>query len=294
MRTIVARGYSRLAQGKPFALLAIEICVRWACGLPRPIAQSYKAKLMRLSSLAMLLWASIALSRAQSNLTIAAAADLRPAFTELKPLFEKSAGVKLVFVFGSSGLLAKQAAEAAPFDTLFSANEALVAALEKSGKLVAGSRTLYGVGRLAIVARKGVRLPKSVQDLAKSAVGRIAIANPAHAPYGAAAKEALQHSKQWDQLAKRLVLGENVQQTLQYVDTGNVDVAMVALSLVIRAGRPFTLVPEKLHAPIRQAAGVLVQSRQPDVAKRFIRFVVGPEGRKVMSAYGFTLPKPRK
>jgi molybdate transport system substrate-binding protein len=236
-----------------------------------------------------------ALCQAQTpTLRVAAAADLYRAFRELAPLFEQETGAKVTFVFGSTGLLSKQAQQGAPFDLLFAANEEFLSDLQRRGKIVSGSRQLYAIGRIVIWTRRGSPRAASLNDLAQPAFRRIAIANPEHAPYGMAAKEALQKAKVWTKIQERIVYGENVQHTLQYAQTGNVQAAIVALSLAIGSDGRYTLVPEDLHAPIRQSAGVLRQSRNAPLARRFIAFVVSQKGQQIMQKYGFTLPRPKR
>jgi molybdate transport system substrate-binding protein len=139
-----------------------------------------------------------------------------------------------------------------------------------------------------IVADDGLRdVARALRD---GRLVKFAIANPEHAPYGVAAREALQDAKIWAALQSRLVYGENVQQTLQYAQSGNADVAIVALSLAIGSDGDYTLIPPEAHHPLRQAIAVLKASRQPDAASRFIAFVNGPIGRPIMRRYGFFLP----
>lgn len=230
--------------------------------------------------------------RAQTPaLRVAAAADLYRAFQELAPLFEQETGAKVAFVFGSTGLLSKQAEQGAPFDLLFAANEEFISDLEKKGRIVPGTRQLYAIGRIVIWTRRGSPHAASLTDLAKPAFRRIAIANPEHAPYGMAAKEALQRVSVWTQIEDRIVYGDNVQQTLQYAQTGNVQAAIVALSLAIGSDGSYTLLPDSLHTPIRQSAGVLRQSKNAPLARRFIAFVLSQKGQRIMQKYGFTLPR---
>jgi molybdate transport system substrate-binding protein len=241
--------------------------------------------------LVLILLSTLLRARAtDTTLSIAAAADLQKAFKELVPQFERESGAKVTSVFGSTGLLSRQAEQGAPFDILFAANEKYVADLEKKGAVLPKTRALYAVGRIVVWTRKANSRPTSLQNLVKPSYRRIAIANPEHAPYGAAAREALQKAGLWSALEKRMVYGENVQQTLQYAQTGNTDAAIVALSLVVRSEGNYLVVPDNLHNPIRQAAGILKQCKNPDIARRFIQFVLSPKGQAVMRRYGFTLP----
>lgn len=227
------------------------------------------------------------------TLTVAAAADLQRAFQELTPLFERETGARVTLIFGSTGLLAKQAENGAPFDLLFAANESYVVDLEKKGHLLPGTRALYAIGRLVIWTRKDGPRPASLADLAQPSYRRIAIANPEHAPYGAAAREALQKAGIWNAVKSRLVYGENVQQTLQYAQTGNASAALVALSLAVRAEGFYVLVPDRLHAPIRQGAGILKRCKNAPLARRFLAFVRGAKGQAILRKYGFTFPRGR-
>ena len=226
----------------------------------------------------------------KTELRVAAAADLQRAFKELSPLYEKQTGVKVNIVFGSTGLLAKQAEQGAPFDLLFAADESYVVNLEKMGKVAAGSRTLYGIGRLVLWTRNGQSSVKQIGDLASPHIRRVAIANPEHAPYGRAAKQAMQKAKIWKVVEPRVVYGENVQQAMQYAQTGNAEVAIIAQSLAIGASGSYTLVPNNLHNPIRQAVGILKQSTSPTAARGFMAFVLGKDGQAVMRRYGFEIP----
>lgn len=239
-----------------------------------------------------LLWAIRSAGWAETpTLTVAAAADLKQAFQHLVPLFERKTGTKVKLVFGSSGLLTKQAENGAPFDLLFSANESYILDLEKKGRLLPGTRVLYAIGRLVLWTRKGSSLPPSLAALTQPAYHRIAIANPEHAPYGAAAQEVLQKVGIWNAVKSRLVYGENVQQALQYAQTGNASVAIVALSLAIGIDGCYTHIPEKLHAPIRQGAGILKQSKNVLLARHFLAFVLSAKGQAILRKYGFTFPR---
>ncbi len=229
-------------------------------------------------------------------LDVAAAADLRYAFEELGPAFERQAGVRLRFSFGSSGQLAAQIASGAPFDVFFSANEAFVERLARSGAVVAASVHLYAVGRLVLWVRRDAPVDpaQGLRALDDPWVRFVAIAHPDHAPYGAAAREALMADGRWVRVRAKLVYGENVGHALQLVQTGNADVGLVALSLALAPpvaphGR-YWLIPQALHTPIRQAAAVTARSARQAEARAFLAFVTGPAGRPVMRRYGFVLP----
>ena len=132
---------------------------------------------------------------------------------------------------------------------------------------------------------------ETVEDLLTPEVRRVAIANPEHAPYGVAARQALQTAGVWEAVEPRLVLGENVRQALQYAETGNVDAALVPLSLSVASDGKWTLVPEALHTPIDQALGVVAGGPRQAEARDFAAFITGPQGQAVLQEYGFMPPE---
>lgn len=224
-------------------------------------------------------------------LVVSAAADLRFAFSEIGVLFEKETGIPVVFNFGSTGLLAQQIEQGAPVDLFAAANISYVEELAQQGLVVPDTVALHARGRITLWTREDspIRVER-LEDLARPAVRRVAIANPDHAPYGIAAREALQSVGLWESIQPKLVLGENVLQTLQYAENGDVDVSIVALSLSMQRPGRWTLIPQEMHAPIDQALAVVASSRRQEEARRFAAFVNSPEGREVMRRYGFILP----
>lgn len=229
----------------------------------------------------------------QGELVVSAASDLIPAFEEIGAGFSAETGIPVTFNFGSSGLLAQQIEQGAPVDVYASANQLYVDELLAGGHVLPDTVTLYGIGRITLWTRADSALEiTTLDDLLDPAVARIAIANPEHAPYGVAAREALQSAGLWDALQPRLILGENIATTFQYAETGNVDVALVALSLSIAAGEEgrWTLIPAELHAPIQQALAVVSHSPQAAAARAFAVYVNSEAGREIMRRYGFVLP----
>lgn len=232
-------------------------------------------------------------SAAGGELVVAAAADLTPAFQEIGKLFEEQTGVKVVFNFGSTGQLAQQIERGAPFDLFYAANKAFIEELSDKGLVIPDTMEIYAQGRITLWTRHDSSLkPERVEDLVDPVYRRIAIANPEHAPYGQAAKEALERAGVWDTVQPRLVFGENVAQTLTLADTGNVDVAIVALSLSIQGNGNWTLIPAELHPdhPLLQMAAVIAGAPREREARQFIAFVNGSEGHAIMKKYGFILP----
>ncbi len=236
------------------------------------------------------------------TITVSAAADLTYAFGEIGKLFEAETGHKVVFNFGSTGQLAQQIEQGAPVDLLAAANASYVEELAQQGLILSDTRQLYARGRITLWTRADSPLQITrVEDLARPEIVRIAIANPDHAPYGVAARQAMQAAGVWEAVQPKLVFGENVRQTLQYAETGNVDVAIVALSLSVPAaaaaaaaggGEPgrWTLIPQELHPPIDQALAVIQDTPHEAAARAFAAFVNGPQGRPIMRKYGFILP----
>lgn len=225
------------------------------------------------------------------TLTVSAAADLSHAFPEIAQLWEQETGNKVVFNFGSTGQLAQQIERGAPVDVFAAANQAFVEQLDRAGLVFSDTKALYGVGRLALWQRQGSpTVVNDLKDLLKPEVQRVAIANPDHAPYGAAAREALQASGLWEALQPKLVLGENVKQTQQYAETGNVEVALVALSISVDKPGQWTLIPETLHQPLEQMLVVPKTAPHPEAARHFAAFINREQGRSIMRKYGFILP----
>jgi molybdate transport system substrate-binding protein len=225
------------------------------------------------------------------TLTVSAASDLTPAFQEIGRLFEQQDGTKVTFNFGSTGQLTQQIEQGAPVDLFAAANVFFIEGLEKKGLIIPGTKALYAQGRLTLWTREDSQLKlERVEDLSKPEFKKVAIANPEHAPYGAAAREALQTAGAWEAVAPKLVYGENISQTLQYAESGNVDAAVVALSLSTQSKGRWVLVPAELHKPLNQALAVVEGAKHEQEARRFAAFVNSAEGRGVMRRYGFVLP----
>lgn len=224
------------------------------------------------------------------EIIVSAAADLDRAFREIGAMFEKETGVKVRLNLGSTGMLAKQIEGGAPVDLFAAANRRFVDDLEKKGLIFPETKGLYAVGRITLATPKGAAKLNSLKDLLNPEIKKIAIANPAHAPYGMAAKAALERTGIWEKVKDRMVYGENVRQTLTYAETGSVDAAIVALSISIGSNVNFTLIPDELHPPLEQALAVVKTGKNPKQAREFAEFINGPRGRPIMKKYGFILP----
>jgi molybdate transport system substrate-binding protein len=223
---------------------------------------------------------------------VAAAADLSHAFSELATEFQGKTGIALEVEFGSSGLLAKQIEQGAPFAMFAAANRAYVDQVIKAGKCDGASSHSYARGRIVVWTPDGVAAPATLDELADPRFRKIAIANPDHAPYGKAAKQALDKTGVWPKIADRVVLGENIQATMMYARDHNADAAVVALSLaVVSDGGSFLPIDSSLHEPLDQAMVVCGTGDDAKAARRFSEFIASPEGREVMTRYGFLLPE---
>lgn len=230
---------------------------------------------------------------------IAAASDLKFALDEIARGWSRETGGSVRITYGSSGNFRRQIAEGAPFELFLSADESYVLALAREGRLE-DEGTLYAVGRLVLFAPPGspVDPARGLEGLAQAAragqVAKLAIANPVHAPYGRAARQALESAGAWKMLEGRLVLGENVSQAAQFAASGDATAGLFAYSLtfspaIASRGR-FALVPESAHAPLRQRMA-LVKGAGAD-ARAFYRHLQGPAARGIFARYGFAPPAP--
>lgn len=250
----------------------------------------------RLFVLVLLVAVGCSKGSSENKVRVAAAADLGRAFVEIGKEFKARTGITAEFNFGSSGLLAKQIAQGAPYYLYAAANKDFVTQVLKSGRCDPSTARFYGRGRIVVWTKNGVQAPVRLEELADPRFKRIAIANPEHAPYGHAAKQALQKAGLWEQLENRIVLGENVQATMLYARDGNADAAIVALSLaVVSDGGSYLRIDPSLHDPLDQQLVVCGNGREADAARQLSEFIASREGREIMTRYGFVLPdeKPR-
>ncbi len=228
-------------------------------------------------------------------LLVAGASDLRPAFEEIGELFIAETGHEVIFDFGSSGQLAQRIIEGAPVDVYASANVSFVDEVLDSGVGDTETKAIYAFGRITIwsLTEAWGGWTDLAALVADPDITFLAIANPEHAPYGLAAKEALVSAGLWETIEPKLVFGENISDTQRLADTSDADAAIVALSLAIAAGDrgEWVLIDEELHEPLEQA--LIVVTDDPDrveAATAFAAFVNEPAGREVMTRLGFALP----
>lgn len=233
---------------------------------------------------------------AGETVAVAAAADLVFCLEELDAAFEKShPDVKIQVTSGSSGNFFAQIQHGAPFDVFLSADMSYPRQLADAGLADKASLSTYAVGRIVLwTAKPGVDVTRGLAVLGEASIQKVAIANPEHAPYGRAAKAAMEHEKLWDALQTKLVLGENIAQTLQFVQSGNADAGLVALSLVSApklAGQgKYYEVPESFYPRLEQGAVLTLRGAEKPAARAYLQFLLSAEARPVLDRYGFSLP----
>ncbi|MDW8338822.1 MAG: molybdate ABC transporter substrate-binding protein [Thermoleophilia bacterium] len=230
--------------------------------------------------------------RAADELLVAAAADLQLAFGELGRAFAAATGAEVRCTFGSSGQLAEQIVNGAPYDLFASANVAFVDEVIAAGRGVAATKVTYAYGRIVLWSPR-VRY-RSLADLLDPRIRYVAIPNPEHAPYGRAAEQALRHAGVYARVKRKLVYGESVADALRLVRSGNADVGIVALSLAVGSGGRYTEIAPHRYEPLEQALVVTASGERRALARRFARFVTSEEGRSVLRRYGFLLPGERR
>jgi molybdate transport system substrate-binding protein len=225
-------------------------------------------------------------------LRVAAAADLAQAFTELGPAFSaaSSAPTDLKLTFGATGLLVRQLEQGAPFDLFLAANVGYVDQVVKAGACDGSTAATYARGRLVIWVKGSGGAELTPASLSDVRFKHIAIANPDHAPYGKAARDALTRAGVWRAISDRMVYGENVQQAFELARSGNADAAIVGLSLAIGTKQgSWAMVDDGLYPPIEQALVVCNHGSNAVGARRLKAFIDAPAGRALLRKHGFLL-----
>ncbi len=233
---------------------------------------------------------------AAQQITVAAASDLQYAMQDIATRFEKESGKAVKLVYGSSGNFFQQIQNGGPFDLFFSANLDYAKKLEAAGLTEPGSLYQYATGKIVlwVSSESKVDLNRGLSALLAPGVGKIAIANPQHAPYGQAAVAAMKKENVYDRVANRLVMGENISQAASFAASGAADVGIIALSLALspnmkEKGR-YVEVPPADYLPIEQGCVILKSSTQKDVARAFLEFVKTPAVAEILRSYGFGVP----
>jgi molybdate transport system substrate-binding protein len=222
------------------------------------------------------------------------------AMNEIAANFEKVTGCTVRVSTGSSGNFLSQIENGAPFDVFFSADIEYPKKLEAEGLAVPASTYLYAVGKIVLWIRNDSRLDigKGLAVLREPSIQKVAIANPQHAPYGRAAEEALRNGGVYDAVKDRFVLGENISQAAEFVESGNAEAGILALSLVLspslkEKGR-FWRIPENLYAPIQQGVVLVRSAPNPQGARTFLDYMKSPATAALLERYGFVLPAKGK
>lgn len=234
-------------------------------------------------------------SAAQAEkITIAAAADLKFAMDEIVASFKKASPAdEIDVVYGSSGKFHTQVQQGAPYDLFFSADISFPRELAKAG-LAASEVRPYAVGRVVLWSAGMDASKMTLASLTDPKITRIAIANPKHAPYGRRAEEALRSSGLWEKVEPKLVYGENIAHTAQFVQTGNAQVGIIALALAVNpelaSKGGYWLIPDNLHNPLEQGFIITRRAEKSLLAKRFADYMGSRPARAVMTKYGFVLP----
>ena len=233
----------------------------------------------------------------RATLALAAASDLQAMMPSLVSQFERDTGIAARVSFGSSGNFFAQIQNGAPYDVYMSADADYPRQLVASGHADGSSLYHYATGRIVLWTRKnsGIDVTRGLKGLVDPRVTRIAIANPKFAPYGRAAEAALRHDKVYDAVSRKLVLGDNISQTAQLVDSGNADVGIIAHSLALgpalRASGVYAEIPATAHPPIDQAAVIISASKNTALAREFLAYLKRRDIVDHLQRFGFALPQ---
>ncbi len=250
--------------------------------------QSCKYCLLFLSAL---LWLTVAQAVQAEEIRVAAASNFRNTGRMLAEQFNASHSEQVVMIFGSSGKLYSQISKGAPFDVLLSADAERPQKLEADGHAIAGTRVTYAIGKLVLWSSKTGLVDAQGEILRSGGFNKITMANPRHAPYGAAAREVLQKLQLEAALKGKIVLGGNIEQAFQYITSGNVDLGFVARAQLAQSiwgsqGSRWD-VPDSLYTPIEQQA-VLIHDKP--AARKFMALLSSPAARQLIQSHGYDLP----
>ncbi len=235
-----------------------------------------------------------AFAQNSERILIGAASDLKFALDSILVIFNRANQQSVQVTYGSSGKLYEQISNGAPFDLYFSADITYPRLLKEKG-FAASEVYPYGIGRLVLWSKRIDPNVSGMESLRSSALKKIAIANPDHAPYGKRAMEALNHYGLETSVQGKLVLGENISQTAQFVTSGAADIGVIALSLALsptmnRMGGKYFLIPEESHQSLLQGAIITRKAGKNALAKSFFDFVKGEQATAILAYFGFTKP----
>lgn len=224
------------------------------------------------------------------EITIAAAANLMDVGQAIGSKFQAQTAIHPVFSFASTAQLTTQIENAAPFDVFLAADAQHPDKLEHEHFLTPGSEAIYATGVLALWVPPGSQAPiMKLADLTNPDVRIIALANPKLAPYGEAAVETLRHAGLWDRVQSKIVYADNISMARQFGTSKNADAVFTAYSLVLKEAGKVIPVDQTMHAPIVQKLGIIAGSHHQKEAQEFAQFVLGPDGRAILSRYGYRL-----
>jgi molybdate transport system substrate-binding protein len=254
------------------------------------------AVLALLATLIFQLMPESAIEARAGEITVAAAADLTFVFKEVGARFQKETGNSIKLSYGSSGNFISQIKNGAPYDMFFSADVSFPKKLEAAGLIEPGSLYEYATGKVVIwvPSKSKLDINQGLKVLLDPGIGKIAIANPVHAPYGAAAVAAMQHEGMYDQVKAKIIQGDNILQAAQFVESGNADVGLIALSLALappmKSAGHFVEIPSADYPPVIQAVVILKSAKDKDTAEKFLKFLKEPSTVAIMQQYGFVPP----
>ena len=254
------------------------------------------SRLSVLFSAFVVLLAAVSPAAAQDKtITVFAAASMKNALDEIDAAYTAKTGVKFSVSYAASSVLAKQIEQGAPFEIFFSADSNYPQQLVDHGK-AGGTPVPYAFGHLVMWSASIDMKNVQVADLEQPKFGRIAIANPQHAPYGKRAEQALRAAGVWAPLQSRLVFGDNIGQTAQFAQSGNAQVGLVAESLVVNSPvmGSYAPVPPSLYEPLKQSFVLTKKGAENPLAQDFAHYVQAGQGKAVLSRYGFKLPDEAK
>lgn len=222
------------------------------------------------------------------EISVAVASNFADAIKTIAARFEADTPHKVILIFGSTGKHYAQIKNGAPFDAFFAADVKRPKLLEEEGIACPGSRFTYAVGKIVLWSPQEGYVDQEGKVLQQRKFRYLAIANPKLAPYGKAAQEVLQAHGVWDTLQARIVRGENIEQTFQFVESGNAELGFVAYSQIKRPDHPVTgsfwEIPQSFYSPIDQQAVLL---KEKHAARAFLSFVKGDEARTIIRAFGY-------
>jgi molybdate transport system substrate-binding protein len=238
--------------------------------------------------------ASLGFCNAQDKILVAAASDLKFALDSVIIAFTKTNEGKIGVTYGSSGKLTEQIVNGAPFDLFFSADIVYPQQLAREKK-TSSDIYRYAKGRIVLWSNKIDPCDSEMKSLLQPGVKKIAIANPMHAPYGKRALESLEYYNMSDILKSKLVYGENISQTAQFVSTGAADIGVIALSLALSPNMKsktakYFVIPEESHQPLIQGAVITRHGKESKLAASFFEFIKSPQAVSILAKYGFSKP----